>query len=239
MGRWVIILFWAEVLSRKPWTFWASSEKVFPPRLFPGIVLPKSFPPMLCWPVLWKELQWRSATFTVVRLPKYMKDLPGGKRDQVSCPIRKNPIAAENLTGMARVLRSHLNMALENCVLWHERDISHSCSERLYLPDNFGLLVYGLRRLAHTLKNLVVDEAAISNRVKENFSYLLFLLPASPNPTFRPFTRAMLCHRTIGGLCGPFLYRFPATDSTSSESTKPHPSPVLPSFHSRTKETLP
>ena len=65
-----------------------------------------------------------------------------------------------------------MGVALENCVLWHERDISHSSTERLYLPDNFGLLVYSLRRLTQTLENLVVDESAMTRRVQENFGYL-------------------------------------------------------------------
>ena len=95
-----------------------------------------------------------------------------GQQGSSTMPHKKNPISSENLTGITRVLRSHVDIALENCVLWHERDISHSSAERLYLPDNFGLLVYALRRLAHTLEHLVIDEAAITKRVEENFSYL-------------------------------------------------------------------
>ncbi|MCY4643020.1 MAG: adenylosuccinate lyase [Bacteriovoracales bacterium] len=95
-----------------------------------------------------------------------------GQRGSSTMPHKKNPISSENLSGMARILRSHVGMAMENCILWHERDISHSSTERLYLPDNFGLLVYSLRRLTKTLENLVVDEERIRGRALENFSTL-------------------------------------------------------------------
>ena len=96
----------------------------------------------------------------------------GGQKGSSTMPHKRNPIATENITGMARVLRSHVGVALENCILWHERDLSHSCSERLYLPDNFGLTVYALRRLTHTIKNLEVDEGAVAKKVEESFHYL-------------------------------------------------------------------
>jgi adenylosuccinate lyase len=95
-----------------------------------------------------------------------------GQKGSSTMPHKKNPISGENLTGMARFLRSHLSIALENIVLWHERDISHSSNERLYLPDHFGILVYSLRRLSKTINNLVVQETKIESRVFDNFIYL-------------------------------------------------------------------
>jgi adenylosuccinate lyase len=71
-------------------------------------------------------------------------------------PHKKNPIASENLTGVARVMRANLQAALENVALWHERDISHSAAERIILPDSTTLAVYALRRLASVLAGLVV-----------------------------------------------------------------------------------
>ncbi|MGB0452862.1 MAG: adenylosuccinate lyase [Bacteriovoracaceae bacterium] len=87
-------------------------------------------------------------------------------------PHKKNPIATENLTGMARMLRSHVSVALDNIILWHERDISHSSTERMYLPDNLGIMLYSIERLNSTLENLVVKQENIENKVTQNFEYL-------------------------------------------------------------------
>lgn len=87
-----------------------------------------------------------------------------GQTGSSTMPHKKNPVSSENLSGLSRVLRSHESIALENCVLWHERDISHSSAERLYLPDHFGVLVYSIERLNQTFRNLVVDR----KRVEEN-----------------------------------------------------------------------
>ena len=95
-----------------------------------------------------------------------------GQKGSSTMPHKKNPISTENLTGMARMLRSHVSIALENCVLWHERDISHSSAERFYLPDNFGIMVYTLRRMKNTIDNLVVQEDVIEERVRSNSAYL-------------------------------------------------------------------
>ena len=73
---------------------------------------------------------------------------------------------------MARMLRSHLSIAYDNVVLWHERDISHSSTERLYLPDNFGILHYALVRLCGIVENLVVSTDVIEKRVEDEGSYL-------------------------------------------------------------------
>lgn len=87
-------------------------------------------------------------------------------------PHKKNPISSENLTGMARLLRSHVSVALENCLLWHERDISHSSNERIYLPDSLGLISYSLDRLSSTIRNLVYKKESIENKVQENSNFL-------------------------------------------------------------------
>lgn len=71
-------------------------------------------------------------------------------------PQKKNPIGSENITGLARVLRSYVNPALENIALWHERDISHSSVERIILPDATSLASFMLQRMARILDQLVV-----------------------------------------------------------------------------------
>lgn len=105
-----------------------------------------------------------------------------GQKGSSTMPHKKNPIAAENLSGIARLLRSHLLIAHENILLWHERDISHSSAERLYLPDMFGLMQYALRRLQRQLKNLEVNEARVREKAEGAFQslssfYLHALLP--------------------------------------------------------------
>lgn len=91
-----------------------------------------------------------------------------GQKGSSTMPHKKNPISSENITGMARILRSHITPALENCVLWHERDISHSSVERMILPDHFGLLAYSARRLKTVVDNLVIDRERIESKVSLN-----------------------------------------------------------------------
>jgi adenylosuccinate lyase len=79
-------------------------------------------------------------------------------------PHKRNPVAAENLTGCARILRSYVIPALEDVALWHERDISHSAVERVILPDAFILADYSLDRLAKVLSELTILE----DRIREN-----------------------------------------------------------------------
>lgn len=103
-----------------------------------------------------------------------------GQKGSSTMPHKKNPISSENITGMARLLRSHLTPAFENCILWHERDISHSSVERMIFPDHFGLLSYSLRRMKSVVQNLVIDRDKIEAKVSENTkifsSYLLHKL---------------------------------------------------------------
>ena len=71
-------------------------------------------------------------------------------------PHKKNPILSENLTGLARMVRSYVIPALENISLWHERDISHSSVERNIGPDSTVTLDFALNRLKNILKNMYV-----------------------------------------------------------------------------------
>ena len=79
-----------------------------------------------------------------------------GQTGSSSMPHKKNPIASENLAGVARLLRSQLQAGLENVALWHERDISHSAVERVILPDATTLASYAARRCRRVLRDLVV-----------------------------------------------------------------------------------
>ncbi len=79
-----------------------------------------------------------------------------GQKGSSAMPHKRNPIGSENISGQARLLRSNALAAIENNVLWHERDISHSSVERVILPDSTISLDYILARTANLVKNLVV-----------------------------------------------------------------------------------
>ena len=81
-----------------------------------------------------------------------------GQKGSSAMPHKRNPISAETITGLSRVLRGHLQVAFQDIPLWHERDISHSSAERIVLPDAVSLVVYMLRRMAKLITNLEVDE---------------------------------------------------------------------------------
>ncbi|SMC08716.1 adenylosuccinate lyase [Nitratiruptor tergarcus] len=79
-----------------------------------------------------------------------------GQKGSSAMPHKRNPVLSENLTGLARQIRSMAIPALENVALWHERDISHSSVERFILPDGFVTLDFALHRLNNVIANLVV-----------------------------------------------------------------------------------
>ena len=81
-----------------------------------------------------------------------------GQKGSSAMPHKRNPISAETITGLSRVLRGHLQVAFQDIPLWHERDISHSSAERIILPDAVSLVVYMLRRMARLITYLEVDE---------------------------------------------------------------------------------
>ena len=79
-----------------------------------------------------------------------------GQKGSSAMPHKRNPIASENLCGLARVVRANSVAAMENVALWHERDISHSSVERITMPDSTTLVDYMLVRLTGIIKNLLV-----------------------------------------------------------------------------------
>jgi adenylosuccinate lyase len=91
-----------------------------------------------------------------------------GQKGSSAMPHKRNPISAENLTGLARLLRSYVVPAMENCALWHERDISHSSVERVIAPDANILADYMLWRLKELLAQLEV----FPERMRENLEKL-------------------------------------------------------------------
>ena len=79
-----------------------------------------------------------------------------GQKGSSAMPHKRNPVGAENLSGLARVVRANSLAAMENVPLWHERDISHSSVERIIAPDSTILIDYMLARLTHILIGLQI-----------------------------------------------------------------------------------
>ena len=89
-----------------------------------------------------------------------------GQKGSSAMPHKRNPILAERISGLARLLRGYAQTALEDQPLWHERDISHSSAERVILPDATTLLDYMLVRMTTLIEGLVVR----SERMRENIA---------------------------------------------------------------------
>lgn len=92
-----------------------------------------------------------------------------GQKGSSAMPHKRNPISSENICGCARVMRGYMLTSFENIALWHERDISHSSTERIILPDATMLLDYMLARFKNVLENLIVyPENMLANIYKTN-----------------------------------------------------------------------
>jgi len=89
-----------------------------------------------------------------------------GQKGSSAMPHKRNPISAETLTGLSRVLRGHLTTGMQNVALWHERDISHSSAERIVLPDASMLAYYVVRRLTRLIGGLEVDTARMAANIE-------------------------------------------------------------------------
>ncbi|TET53367.1 MAG: adenylosuccinate lyase [Desulfobacteraceae bacterium] len=96
-----------------------------------------------------------------------------GQKGSSAMPHKKNPIGSENISGLARLVRSYALAAMENMPLWHERDISHSSVERVIAPDSTILIDYMLNRLTRMLKNLVVYSKTMAENL-ETLKGLIF-----------------------------------------------------------------
>lgn len=79
-----------------------------------------------------------------------------GQKGSSAMPHKRNPILTENITGLARMIRAYAVPAMENVALWHERDISHSSTERFWLPDSFITTDFMLHRMNNVIANLTV-----------------------------------------------------------------------------------
>ena len=88
-----------------------------------------------------------------------------GQKGSSAMPHKRNPISAETISGLSRVLRGNLQVGLQDVPLWHERDISHSSAERIVLPDSTHLVLYMTRRMRSLVANLEVDTARMSSNL--------------------------------------------------------------------------
>ena len=88
-----------------------------------------------------------------------------GQKGSSAMPHKRNPISSENICGCARVMRGYMMTTYDNVALWHERDISHSATERILMPDATILLDYMLNRMMGILDNLVVFEEKMKSNI--------------------------------------------------------------------------
>jgi adenylosuccinate lyase len=117
-----------------------------------------------------------------------------GQKGSSAMPHKRNPVVAERICGLARIVRAAALVGFENVPLWHERDISHSSAERVVLPDAFLALDYMLDRLAWLVEGLIVD----AKRMRSN-------LEASHGLVF---SQRVLTALVAGGLARDEAYRF-------------------------------
>jgi adenylosuccinate lyase len=116
-----------------------------------------------------------------------------GQKGSSAMPHKRNPIKAEQITGLARVLRGNAQAALENVALWHERDISHSSVERVILPDSTILLDYMQHRTIALVEGMTVD----AERMRENLELTRGAL----------FSQRVLLELVAGGMSRDDAYR--------------------------------
>ena len=87
-------------------------------------------------------------------------------------PHKRNPISCENICGLARMVENSFSIAIMNNNLWHERDISHSSNERIYLPDCIGLIAYMTKRLNNIVSNLIIHEDTMLENINSTYGVI-------------------------------------------------------------------
>ena len=122
-----------------------------------------------------------------------------GQKGSSAMPHKKNPISAENLCGLARVVRGNSLAAMENQALWHERDISHSSVERMIMPDTTALVDYMLHRMSGVLERLVVKEDNIRRNLMSSFGLFYSQRVLEQAHSHRPETSGRLRNGPEGG----------------------------------------
>src|SRR5690625_3141624 len=95
-----------------------------------------------------------------------------GQTGSSAMPHKRNPIASENMSGMARVVRGYMVTAYENVSLWHERDISHSSAERIIIPDATIAMNYMLNRFSNVVENLTVFPENMERNIYKTFGVI-------------------------------------------------------------------
>jgi len=126
-----------------------------------------------------------------------------GQKGSSAMPHKRNPITAERLTGLARVLRGYLVAGLEDVALWHERDISHSSVERIILPDASLVAYYCTRTMTRVIDGLAVHPERMRENLLEGSHGLVFSQP-------------VLLALVAGGLTRDSAYRIVQRDARSS-----------------------
>jgi len=116
-----------------------------------------------------------------------------GQKGSSAMPHKRNPVVAERICGLARIVRAAALVGFENVPLWHERDISHSSAERVVLPDAFLALDYMLDRFAWLVEGLIVDAERMSSNLEASHGLV--------------FSQRVLTALVSGGLARDEAYR--------------------------------
>jgi adenylosuccinate lyase len=91
-----------------------------------------------------------------------------GQKGSSAMPHKKNPIICERICGLARLIRANAMVSMENVALWHERDISHSSTERIIIPDSTILVDYMLQKMSYIIDNLVVFPEKMRQNIEKS-----------------------------------------------------------------------